>query len=325
MTEVPRRRCETWPDQALLLNGDPFANRRSYAAFVEASGIAPELLLTSDVVSIPVPLWQPDWAERGLKRWDGVRADFMWHPLMWLPERLRAPYRVIDADGTTRPEPVDVYLARIAIEMSSSGIYDRETGSWLDLLAINGIDLSDKGDLQRVEDWLAGTPDTVLDTISTDEFFAAETDPDWSAKVALDLEPDLSGAEWALESQHALDVIDAMLATDGLSPDELIDALARTCDLMSVSLFGAQVSEPGLDVAEALEAIATEASQGVPAATIAASAQAVLSVVRDDNWHHVERLFGPLPEPSPQPERATHEPDAVVGEPEGFTPWGQRG
>jgi len=59
-------------------------------AFLAQSGLSLTDVVASPVASVPVPDYQasPGIGSSRRRPWP-VRAEFMWHPLMWLPDRLR--------------------------------------------------------------------------------------------------------------------------------------------------------------------------------------------------------------------------------------------
>ena len=52
----------------------------------------------------------------------GVRAAMMWHPLLWLPDRLATRYTLVDDDGTCSTEPDDIWCLRVCLELQAAGM-----------------------------------------------------------------------------------------------------------------------------------------------------------------------------------------------------------
>ena len=82
-----RRACLTSPGEPLLLARDPIESMIRFGQFAEQSGIDTTELVASRTVAVPLPIWPEQWS-KGTRRWKGTRSELMWHPLMWLPERL---------------------------------------------------------------------------------------------------------------------------------------------------------------------------------------------------------------------------------------------
>lgn len=145
------------PGESLLLPDNPVETGRVYDRYVHATGIGQESLVSSTLVSVPVPSY-PSQGFGDLARWPGTRAQMMWHPLMWLPRTVHTR-RVIDET----PEEDDVYVVRIALELEDTQMYDKDAGTWRDILALAGLDSGNPYDAERIRAWLVGGSDTLLD------------------------------------------------------------------------------------------------------------------------------------------------------------------
>ena len=96
-----RRRMFPSDDEPLLLSTSPLRMVMDRDAFLTFTGIPPESVMVDPILATPLPLYPDEqtWASAGLKRWPGTRAAAMWHPLMWLPQRVHARFEVVDDDG----------------------------------------------------------------------------------------------------------------------------------------------------------------------------------------------------------------------------------
>lgn len=163
------------------------SERRS--AFERSCGLASTEVASTPLVSVPLP----DYAqiEAGRRRWAGTNPSFMWHPLMWLPERVAMPcvLQEVGEDGqlSERLESADEHAIRIALELTEASLYDPVQGGWVDVLALHGLDLEEPGVLARVQDWLDGGADEVLDGIDMSSVFDAPDNPSWAAQVTQEL------------------------------------------------------------------------------------------------------------------------------------------
>lgn len=212
---VVRRQSLLSPDESLLLCTSVVEASSRFDQFVLESGIAEKHVLLSNLCAIPLPQYEASWfndrAPGQPRRWQGTRAEFMWHPLMWLPARLAGRYSITQDDGYTRTESDGEWAIRVALEMTASGLYDVASGGWVDILATVGLDITDELDLARVQDWLAGEPDEILDAIDLSEYL--NIDPSsWALDAALALHDDLVGAAYAGIANELLDVCDTVLA-----------------------------------------------------------------------------------------------------------------
>lgn len=227
------------PGEPLLLCRSTFGAAIRFSEFIEESGVAPRHVLSSILCAMPLPIYTdfgplPDGRPR--RRWDGVRAEFMWHPLMWLPRRVSGRYTISDpATGVASLEDDDLWAIRVAFEMTASGLYDPETGTWLDVLATVGLDTTNDVDLARVEEWLDGADDEVLDSIDLSEYLDVEP-PSWALESALALRGDLTRASWALIADDLLDTAEETRAQVGRASDTEIRIGVRALSRMAESL-----------------------------------------------------------------------------------------
>jgi len=281
---LKRRPMLNQPGEMLLLTSDPAAYIRRFDQFVAASGIAPERVLALPLVAtpIPVPRQSPDG---GVDRWTEANAAFMWHPLMWLPKQLalRYRYRTIEPDdgGTgvdTEVEPDDVWAIRVVTALAGSGLYDHATGTWLDVLAYFGLDLEDPIDFARVERWLAGDADVLLDAIDLTELVDFGATPEDSVQIASDFAAALSPAQWSITSGELAKLI---MDADEFS---LRSAIVTWCEVASQALRDVpNDGETGEDYGESFAVLAEAAlDQSTDLPLIRDSALDALSQIAQD-------------------------------------------
>ncbi len=211
--EHRRRALDVGPGEHLLLPASTLDTTGRLHLWRAFSGLYDGELLLSPLTASPLPM--PWTVPAGHRRWPGLRPAAMWHPLLWLPARLRSPITLRDPlTGETWGETYDEWATRVALEMTESGpvvidgeqwvllhdphhgrhvrplgpddanlvpLYDPITGTWLDVLSTVGLDVDDPDHLARVERWLAGDDDEALDAVDLDVFLqAADRDPAWA-------------------------------------------------------------------------------------------------------------------------------------------------
>jgi len=222
------------PGQPLVAAGDPIQAVLDYESSVTAIGIAPEHMVASKMSAIAFPENSGRPTDHSSRRFPGIRPDMMWLPLLWLPERLasRCRFQVVDGevfviDPTlsgpnvlTRPavgfevftETQDLWVVRVGLELEASGVYDRHSGTWFDVLAHIGIDVDDPADLRRVTAWLDGGVDRDLDTLDTgiemDGLIADPDDPTWAVSSALSMHQVMLDQVWATGADSLLGMTD---------------------------------------------------------------------------------------------------------------------
>lgn len=182
--------------------------------FSQASGLGPEQVSLSSLVSTPVPKFGAHAGPKGLP---GLKPEFLAHPLVWLPQRLSGRY-VISRDSEGNPtsvETYDHYLVRVVVEMLMAGLYDEPKGMWVDCFALMGLDGKDPATIERAQRWLDGEDDTVFDLFNLDHYLhAEETASDVHADSMME---SLYVECWALQSE-SLSQLAADVAT-GLTGD----------------------------------------------------------------------------------------------------------
>lgn len=197
--EIRRRTLQNEPGEALLIARSALDTATRFSDWLDLSGLPAERVLADPLISVPVPLASA--RDGDARRWPAaVNPEIMWHPLMWLPERLARRYRVEAEDGSTRVESDAEWVVRLALELSMSSLYDLDSGTWLDVLSTVDLDIDDPAVQERVSTWLHGGADDILDNIDLSPLVDVEAGPDWALESAEEILPTLQPASWALLS-----------------------------------------------------------------------------------------------------------------------------
>lgn len=212
MTEIRRRPYMTDPGESLFLAQSPILTALRFGSFVRDTGIPGNDVLTSALCAVPLPNYR-DFGT--LRRWEGTRVEMMWHPLMWLPPSLARPQVKRDGDNEYH-EPFDLWVVRLCIEMETAGLYEPETGTWVDVLSLAGLDIEEEMTQARLRRWLGGSRDDRLDALTLEPHLANPNDPDWAIAEAADATEDLVIASYAVSSQALAEAL-ADLNTGELS------------------------------------------------------------------------------------------------------------
>ena len=197
-TTFRRRPFLLEPGDTLLLEPDPIRVMVNFGRFAEETGVPTSSLVTSRLCALPVPTGS-------IRSWPRVSAEATFLPLLWLPPHLaeRKTY-VIGDDGLAHAvasaeagrsdvyeESEEEWAVRVALELSAAGFYDAESATFLDVMALVGIDLDTDEGLERVRSWLGGASDDDLDLLATglelEGHLRSATEPDWALnEVILD-------------------------------------------------------------------------------------------------------------------------------------------
>jgi len=184
------------------------------------------------VSAYPLPIYPLNWP-KGRKRWENIPPEAMWHPLLWLPKILaeRLPQHYVDRYGRVveGEESANSWAVRVLVELTSTGFYDIETGAWLDVLALHGIDIDDSRDLERISKWLAGADDKELDSIDLTEYFTYPHNPAWSPDYMTEALDVVLKAAASSYSYGTLEWLIPVRNTE--SEDAILDALVVACAL----------------------------------------------------------------------------------------------
>ncbi len=298
-----RRRHLTHQGEPLLLADEAFPLAARFNAFVNDSGLSPDDVLSDPVVRIPLPLY-PEGGFGPRRRWAGTRPEMMWHPLMWLPSTLTERVRLPQPGEEPWVEPDEVWALRVCLVMAASGLYDQEDG-WVDVLDQYGLDVDTPADAARVNSWLAGEADPVLDDIDLGPYLDLAQDqtgdPQWAISSSLALIVDMEPASWATVADNLYDEISS--ARDGGTdlPRQALAVVAQRAAMLADSLLvgvpaSADESADRADEAFAvlLDRLEQAEAQG-PASWDAVEAavgdlEARLDSIRSLYWPHVENL-----------------------------------
>jgi hypothetical protein len=192
----PRRK--TYLSEAgepLLLNATAHMQAERWAEFSRDSGLEDHDILSSPLLSIPLPQKRHSAGVRG---WPvELNPAVMWHPLFWLPERIAMRYRFEDPDMEPS-EDDNEWAIRVAIETTISTLFDPTDGTWVDVLSLVGLDVEDAGVQQRLRIWLQGAPDGDLDSIDLSGMTELTENPHWALEEATEMLPTLLPAAWSL-------------------------------------------------------------------------------------------------------------------------------
>lgn len=228
-----RRRHLTNPGEALLLATSAMDQAVRYKAWRDETGLPLDRIRAGTLCVVPLPVYRP--VSGGARQFAEVRPEALWHPLFWLPPRLARRYNLPAGNGGFEVEGDQLWSIRVGLEMSTSGIYTPEEG-WIDVMSLIGLDVENEVDLARIEEWLTGQPDELLDSVSLEELLHVEADPDWSLTSAIALQKHLVEAQWALLADSLVGMIWDAADTPGTTLTELAGAVGITASLAGVQL-----------------------------------------------------------------------------------------
>lgn len=230
---APRRKpFYTEPGQRLILTTGLMDFAERVDEFADASGLDVSDFVSHPVVTVPLPRAIRDDHEN-LLRWTGLNPVFLACPLFWLPKHVALRYRIRYPDGSVQIETDAEWSLRVALEMNASGLYDEDTGTWVDVLSVYGLDVDDVKTQHRIRQWLAGGKDVVLDSINISQFFEPQdNNPEWALSI-VDATRDA-----VLQAQFAASAQSLMLTVD--------DTMSQHHDAAFLHAFAAFVASLGL-------------------------------------------------------------------------------
>lgn len=164
-----QRAMQSEPGQSLLLPPHPATHAANFEDFLTVTGLAAAEVLTSNLVTFALPRYRDT---SGARQFAGLRPEAAWHPLFWLPRHI-AGAMCLERDEDGRPvvqEDPEHHLVRAAISLALSGLYDEVDGTWVDVLALHGLDIADPSVIERVRSWLSGRDDPLLDGIDLTQY-----------------------------------------------------------------------------------------------------------------------------------------------------------
>ncbi|OCI32783.1 hypothetical protein [Oerskovia enterophila] len=210
-----RRQYLTEEGQGLLGIDSPHELVARAVQFSLDTGLEPSDLIVSTCCAVPLP----DWEGRGPgMRWQEMNPAMMWHPLLWMPESATAPHQVptegLDVTFTEENEHIATRIALVAI---TSGLYDPDQGTWVDVLSLYGLDIEDPAVQERVGAWLGGDDDEVLDKIDLGEFTDRVVNIE---TLALDVSAAAEDAGICVTTREAIEMIDELFDPDTSQTDE---------------------------------------------------------------------------------------------------------
>lgn len=195
--ELVRRSFLTEAGESLLLARSAVGVAVKYGDFFQASGLTDVEIISDPIVSVPFPRYAATDTSNEFP-WSTVHPEMLWHPLFWLPTSVTERF-VFDEDGEDGPivESDEMWLVRIALMVMSSGLYDVETGGWLDMLSTAGLDADNDEDCDRVARWQDGAADAALDAIDLSDYFTSE-DRSHALETSIMVVDELRPASWSI-------------------------------------------------------------------------------------------------------------------------------
>lgn len=304
------------PGDSLLLCRTINEPMERLSALAEDCGLPVESFISTPLAGTPLPRYRhADLIASGVatgtadhpggvaKRWRSIDPSALWLPIFWLPPHLFTRFRITDQPSTSNghgqpPAIVQIeddtlWAIRVCLELTTSGIYDPEDGTWLDVLSLVGLDSEDDLDQARVSDWLDGADDDLLDDLDLTEFFTE--DRSLAMEAACDLRADLEIASYALLANDL-----AALADEDLDHTKPVVGAAALHLLASLAGLGAELlhsapgTEPGTTAGSYFEAISAAAERGEitpgDAPRYLAAVRDMAFAVRDRCWPTLDAL-----------------------------------
>ncbi len=274
---ITRRSYLLEPGEELLLSRSAITVAERFDRFCTDSGLDPDQVFSDPLCATPLPIARKN-PDGTIPRWRGVNPAFLWHPVMWLPRDIALRYQVREdpSSDELHLETDHEWAIRVSLELQAAGLYDSETGGWLDVLALHGLDPANPVDYARIEAWLGGGADETLDAIDLRDFTASPDDPDWAFRATRELAEALIPAQWSLIAGDLLDVLSESAATGGS-----LEVRQRT--LAAISGLAWDVLEDVPDSGELLASICEELEEvGTDVEDAGRRLRGVLASVRDD-------------------------------------------
>lgn len=227
----------TEANEALLSPVMPHDAATRLAQIADITGVDPGLIAATSNCRFAAPFQTAE--HEGPRLWSHVHPEAMWHPLFWLPHYLGARFNVTRADGTDTLETDEEWLARVAVEMTASQLYNEHNGFWFDVLEAEGIDVDTENGLARVSAWQAGADDDVLDNIDLLKYLDPEDHGDrtWSLVAAAEALEVVRPVSWALSAESLLEQLDDV-DDQGLDENEAIEVSRSVVLLARFALSG---------------------------------------------------------------------------------------
>ena len=302
---VLRKPLLTVAGEGLIVASSALDMANRLPELADFAGIDDSFLLTSPMCAVPLPLYGD--IPEGQRRWTGTRPEAMWHPLMWLPERLALRYRLGMVGDEVWDETDPVWAILSGLELTASGLYDQASCGWLDILAAVNLDIIDPPETRRAHRSLGVPGDEILDDIDLSNYLDLD-DRDWGLESALGLQEDLEVASWGLLASDLTATMTEMAGESGqFAVGDLKSVIVTVLNLAEVSLAEMPVAEgaPTLeqfcaDTIAFVEAFPVEEREAFAVEVVAPVRDWLASIV-DAYWPKVEqmKLLGAEGEPAP--------------------------
>lgn len=212
---VRHRHLGTEPGEGLLITVDALSYSRVAQRFLQLTGLTGEDISTPVTMVTPLPLF----ADRSEVTHSTPMA---WtHPVMWMPPSWRN-----DLGRWTSNQAA----LRIVWEIVGAGLYDQDAG-FVDILYLYGIDVDDPDDSARVQRWIEGGDDELLDAIDITDVLLRQDDPDWAAKLA---EANATEATAACYAAIARSIHET--AEHSLDDPDVVEQAVLICQLTAATL-----------------------------------------------------------------------------------------
>lgn len=205
------------PDEGAITSPSIAVLANRTQEFMNDTNIDPQELIVSPVVQVPVPTLLVHKGERVRPH---VSPEMMWFPLFWLPEAVGLR-RIMPAEGENeeRTESDAEWAIRVMTMAGTAGLFDAETGTWLDVLSTVGLDADDDLVAARVTSWMDGEADPDLDRINLTPLFD-ETDAEEAANAALENSPNIIAAQYAIGASDLGESITGVLEDETLDSED---------------------------------------------------------------------------------------------------------
>lgn len=288
----------TEPNESLLLATSPLLSTTRFAAFLDDSRLPMNRVVLSKMCSVPIPLYVNETGG-GRQFPEGTNPSLLWHPLFWLPKSLSNHLSYRDSENVVHVESDDQWAARVALTLVTSGVYDPENGTWLDMFSVVGLDIDDEMTIDRAVEWLEGTPDPDIDQIDLSPFTELPGQPHWAFHSVQSIFGELEQSSYGLLANGTLEVIDLIVENND-SVEGLTEEFADAVESLTLVMDGLEFDFDGEDFYSLSEDVVDTARSytgdwnGFVNGTVAYYRQA-LSAVRGTFWPVVEALNAPEP------------------------------
>lgn len=164
-----------------------------------------------------------------------VNPAFLWHPLFWLPDQVAFRQRWNNpAGGDLITEDLNIWHARVALQLNYSGLYNPELG-WLDVLSVYGLDITTPEVVAQVAAWLAGGEDEILDGIDLTTVILDALSMDDAVTTAASIAPELKVIQWGIQSDSLVQLLDEVREDPSTTNSDLRAATVNAAYLGAAS------------------------------------------------------------------------------------------